>query len=98
MDVLSDVLTSIHLGGGVYFRCEMSAPWGMAIPPTPVAEFHVIVRGNCWLRIPEQEEPVALQGGDVLAFLHGGAHALVDAPEREARPAISSSGSRPCST
>jgi len=59
----------------------------MAIPPTPVAEFHVIVRGNCWLRIPEQEEPVALQGGDVLAFLHGGAHALVDAPEREARPA-----------
>ena len=87
MDVLSDVLTSIHLGGGVYFRCEMSAPWGMAIPPSSVAEFHVIVRGNCWLRIPDQKEPIALQGGDVVAFLHGGAHGLVDAPEREARPA-----------
>ena len=87
MDVLSDVLSSIRLGGGVYFRCEMSAPWGMAMPRTDVAEFHVIVRGNCWLRIPAHQEPIALQGGDVIAFLHGGAHALVDAPDREARPA-----------
>jgi AraC-like DNA-binding protein len=87
MDVLSDVLTSIHLGGGVYFRCEMSAPWGMAIERTSAAEFHVIVRGNCWLRIAGEKEPIPLQGGDVVAFLHGGAHRLVDAPDREARPA-----------
>lgn len=86
MDVLSDVLSSIHLGGGVYFRCEMSAPWGMAMPRTDVAEFHVIVRGNCWLRIAGQQEPIALQGGDVVAFLHGGAHGLVDAKDGEARP------------
>ena len=87
MDVLSDVLASIHLGGGVYFRCEMSAPWGMAIPRTEVAEFHVIVRGHCWLRLPDRQELIALQGGDVVAFLHGGAHGLVDAPDREERPA-----------
>lgn len=86
MDVLSDVLNSIHLGGGVRFRCEMSAPWGMAMPPSPVAEFHVIVRGNGWLRMPDQAEPVAIQGGDVIAFLHGGAHGLVDAPEGEVHP------------
>lgn len=87
MDVLSDILTSIHLRGGVYFRCEMSAPWGMAIAPTAVAEFHVIVRGSCWLRIEGRKEAVALQGGDVVAFLHGGAHGLVDSPRRAARPA-----------
>jgi AraC-like DNA-binding protein len=80
MDVLSDVLSSIHLGGGVYFHCEMTSPWGMAIPRTEVAEFHVIVRGQCWLRLPDRPEPVMLQGGDVVAFLHGGAHGLVDAP------------------
>ena len=85
MDVLSDVLTSIHLGGGVHFRCEMSAPWGMAMPSTSVAEFHVIVRGHCWLRIAGQRELIALQGGDVVAFPHGGAHGLVDAPECEER-------------
>ena len=87
MDVLSDIMASIHLGGGVYFRCEMSAPWGMAIPATTVAEFHVIVRGNCWLRLEDPKELIALQGGDVVAFPHGGAHGLVDAPDREERPA-----------
>lgn len=86
MDVLSDVLTSIHLGGGVHFHCEMSAPWGMTMPATSVAEFHVIVRGNCWLRLPGRPEPVALQGGDIVVFPHGGGHGLVDAPEREERP------------
>lgn len=86
MDVLSDVLTSIHLGGGVHFRCEMSAPWGMAMPATSVAEFHVIVRGNCWLRIPDQADPIAIQGGDVIAFLHGGQHGLVDTPGQDERP------------
>lgn len=86
-DVLSDILKSIHLGGGVLFRCDMSAPWGMAISKSSTAEFHVIVRGSCWLRIEGRKEPIALQGGDVVAFLHGGAHGLVDAPEREARPA-----------
>jgi len=83
MDVLSDVLTSIHLGGGVRFRCEMSAPWGMAVNPAGSAEFHVIVRGACWLRVPDKAEPIALQGGDLVAFLHGSAHGLVDAPNRE---------------
>lgn len=87
MDVLSDVLTSIRLGGGVYFRCEMSAPWGMAMPPTSAAEFHVVVRGNCWLRLPDHEDLILLQGGDVVAFPHGGAHGLLDAPHSEERPA-----------
>lgn len=87
MDVLSDVLASMRLGGGVYFRCEMTAPWGMATSATAVPEFHVIVRGNCWLRMPGHRDPIALQGGDVVVFLHGGAHALVDVPDGEARPA-----------
>lgn len=86
MDVLSDILKSIHLGGGVYFRCELSAPWGMAAKKSPSAEFHVIVRGSCWLRIPGRKEPIALQGGDLVAFLNGGAHRLADAPGRAARP------------
>ncbi len=87
MDVLSDILRSVHLGGGVYFRCEFSAPWGMDIKPTPVAEFHIIVRGSCWLRMPGLSAPTPLQGGDLVAFPHGDAHCLVDAPEGVALPA-----------
>lgn len=87
MDVLSDILRSVHLGGGVYFRCEFSAPWGMEIKPTEVAEFHIIVRGNCWLRMPGRSAPIPLQGGDLVAFPHGAAHSLVDVPEGVALPA-----------
>lgn len=59
----------------------------MEIRPTPVAEFHVIVRGNCWLRLPGRSDPIPLQGGDLVAFPHGDAHSLVDAPEGVALPA-----------
>lgn len=87
MDVLSDILRSVHLGGGVYFRCEFSAPWGMDIKPTEVAEFHIVVRGNCWLRMPDRSAPIALHGGDLVAFPRGHAHSLVDAPDGATRPA-----------
>ncbi|MCZ7562752.1 MAG: cupin domain-containing protein [Burkholderiales bacterium] len=86
MDVLSDILQSVHLGGGVRFRCELSAPWGMAMKASPAAEFHVIVRGSCWLHIAGRKEPIALQGGDLVAFLHGDGHRLVDRPGGKARP------------
>jgi AraC-like DNA-binding protein len=87
MDVLNDILKSIKLGGGVYFRCEFSAPWGMDIQPTPVAEFHIVVRGTCWLRMAAMEEPIPLHGGDLVVFPHGDAHALLDSPDGVAKPA-----------
>src|SRR5258708_909352 len=87
MDVLSDVLTSIHLRRRARFHRRLSAPWGMAVKASRSAEFRVMVRGGCWLRIPGRGEPIALQGGDVVAFLHGKADRLTDAPGREARPA-----------
>lgn len=87
MDVLNDVLRSVKLGGGVYFRCEFASPWGMEIKPTPVAEFHIVVRGNCWLRMTGVETPIALQGGDLVVFPHGDAHALLDRPNGDTTPA-----------
>ena len=87
MDVLSDILQSIHLGGGVYFRCEFSAPWGMDIQRTAMPEFHVIVRGTCWLRMQGLRKPLALHGGDVVAFPHCDAHAILDSPDGKPVPA-----------
>lgn len=87
MDVLSDILQSIHLGGGVYFRCEFSAPWGMDIKRTALPEFHVIVRGACWLRMKGLRNPLALHGGDVVAFPHCDAHAILDSPDGKPVPA-----------
>ena len=87
MDVLSDILQSLRLGGGVYFRCEFSAPWGMDIKRTVLPEFHVIVRGTCWLRMKGLRKPLALHGGDVVAFPHCDAHAILDSPDGKPVPA-----------
>jgi AraC-like DNA-binding protein len=86
MDVLSDILGNLRLSGGVQFRCEFAAPWGMAMQATTDAPFHVVVRGNFWLRLPGRKDPIALQGGDLVVLPHGGAHALLDSPRGVARP------------
>ncbi len=77
----------LHLRGGVYFRCDFRAPWGMRIKPTPVAEFHLIVRGQCWLQLATRRQPVALHGGDIVVLPHGDGHALLDSPKSRAVPA-----------
>lgn len=83
-DALSDILQSVHLSGGVYFRCEFTAPWGMEVPANPDAEFHVVVRGQCWLVRPGEKEPISLQAGDVVVFLDGSRHRLLDTPRGKA--------------
>ena len=83
-DALSDILQSVHLSGGVYFRCEFTAPWGMEVPANPDAEFHVVVRGQCWLARPGEKDPIALQAGDVVVFLDGSRHRLLDTPRGKA--------------
>lgn len=94
MDALTDILGSIRLRGGIYFRCELTAPWGMEIGQTPVAEFHVVTRGTCWVKVAGEETPVCLHAGDLVVFPHGHAHLLLDAPGSEALPAEAIVGSR----
>ncbi|HEY3326659.1 MAG TPA: AraC family transcriptional regulator [Novimethylophilus sp.] len=94
MDALTDILASMRLRGEVYFRCELSAPWGMDIDRTPVAEFHVVARGSCWLKMADMEKSICLEAGDVVVFPHGHAHVLLDAPDSVALPAEAIIGSR----
>lgn len=86
MSVLGDILESVHLGGGVRFQCQLGAPWGMSLPSSTLAEFHFVVRGNAWLRVAGQGQPLALQGGDFVALLGGGEHSLADQPDGSTRP------------
>lgn len=86
MDALTDIMKSLHLGGSIYFRCELTAPWGMDIGQTPVAEFHVVTRGTCWIKVTGEAEPICLHAGDLVVFPHGHAHLLLDAPGSKAIP------------
>ncbi len=51
-DVLAETLEALRLRGTAYFKADFRAPWGMAVPAKDVATFHVVVQGQCWLRVP----------------------------------------------
>lgn len=55
--------------------------------PSQRAEFHVVVRGNCWLRVAGRKQLVPLAGGDLVVLPRGDAHSLIDSPDSRARPA-----------
>jgi len=86
MDVLTDVLSSLRISGRLYCRTELSAPWGMLLPPSDLAHFHVIERGSCCLKLTESEEQVSLTAGDLVVIPHGRGHQLADRPETPAVP------------
>ena len=92
-DVLTSVMDAVRLRSRVFCRSELKAPWGMTLPGSDYAHFHVIERGGAWLRI-EGEEPVALAGGDLVVVPHGTGHTLVDSLGTTARPLSEMAGRR----
>lgn len=83
-DALSDVLQLVRLSGCVYFMSDFHAPWGMAMPESGVAQFHLVVRGQCWLRLDGERR--LLSAGDVVVFPFGDAHDLSAEPAGATRP------------
>lgn len=43
MDVVSDICRSIRLEGSVFFRSDLSAPWGIQLPAAHEPRFHVVL-------------------------------------------------------
>jgi AraC-like DNA-binding protein len=84
-DVLTTVVDALRLRSGVFCRSELRAPWGLSLPRSGYAHFHVIERGSAWLRI-DGREPVALAGGDLVVVPHGSGHTLGDSPRAKTRP------------
>ncbi|RMD65876.1 AraC family transcriptional regulator [Candidatus Parcubacteria bacterium] len=85
-DGLSDILRSIRLRSSVYFRADFPSPWGMEVEKGPVAQFHMVVWGRCWLQTPDRSEPLELLRGDIVVFPHGDAHWLADDPKSKRVP------------
>ena len=86
MDALSDILKALRLSSSLYFRTELTSPWGVEVPSkAKVARFHIVVRGQCWLQINDEEE-LYLSNGDLVVIPHGYAHKLADSPATPIRP------------
>lgn len=86
IDVLSDVLSAVRFRSAVYFQSDFATPWGMAMDSGPVAQFHLVVRGQCWLERGDGSDPVPLSGDDVVVFPRGDSHRLADAPGQSCVP------------
>jgi len=81
MDALADVLKTIRLHTSTYFCSDFNTHWGMDIPHGDNGLFHVIVEGECWVKIENRDDPIHMKAGDIVAFPTGGAHWISDRPD-----------------
>lgn len=78
MDILSDVLHSLHLSGSLWCRTEARAPWSMKFDKMEVAQFHFVQRGSSWFQMDGMADPLLMATGDLIVLPHGNAHLLSD--------------------
>jgi len=89
MNALLDVLRTLRLSGGIFLDCEFSAPWcvtasaigpsevGLLMMPFPahVIAYHYVTHGHVLLQMANQE-PVAIEAGEVVIFPTNDKHRL----------------------
>jgi AraC-like DNA-binding protein len=84
VDPLGEALHFLRMSGTFYARSELSAPWGLALPPFPgCLMFHVVTAGRCWLEASGAPGRL-LQAGDLALVPHGEGHRLVSEPSAAA--------------
>ena len=86
MDALTDILNTLRLSSSLYFRTELTAPWGIEVPSKPnVARFHIVIRGQCWLQV-EGDRGIHMSNGDLVIVPHGASHVIADSASTEVLP------------
>lgn len=84
VDPLGEALHALRLSGTFFCRSELSAPWGIELPPMPDSlMFHIVTEGSAWVTFTDGER-FQLESGDFALLPQGSGHALVDAPETRA--------------
>ncbi|MCX5662244.1 MAG: AraC family transcriptional regulator [Planctomycetota bacterium] len=88
MDVLTDVMQTVRLRSTLCGLMEMTAPWGVRMPPPAGSRlwFVVVSRGTCSLEMEGLEGSLPLAGGDLVIGLSAGGCVLRDGPGSLAEP------------
>ncbi len=85
-DPLGETLHMLRLNGSFYCQSELTAPWGVHMPPFDgYMIFHIVTAGDCWLEV-EGEEPCLLQQGSLALVPQGNGHCIRSNPAAEAEP------------
>lgn len=84
VDPLGETLYMLRLNGSLYCHSELTAPWGIDMPPLDgKMMFHIVLQGSCVLEI-EGQDTVHLKEGDFALLPKGEGHALLCAPGQPA--------------
>jgi len=79
-DPLGEALHFLRMDGAFYCRSELTAPWGMTLPPMAgYLWFHVVTAGRVLLET-DDERSQWLQPGDLALVPHGEGHRLRSEP------------------
>ncbi|MCP4320218.1 MAG: AraC family transcriptional regulator [Hyphomicrobiales bacterium] len=85
-DPVGETLHLLRLTGSLYCRAELTAPWGVDMPPLEgLMMFHVVTAGRCWLEI-DGLEPLLLTQGSMALVPHGAGHRIRSDTEIDAEP------------
>lgn len=85
-DPLGEALHLLRLNGTFYCRSELTAPWGVEMPPFEGRMlFHVVTAGQCWLEVAG-EEPHLLRQGSLALVPHGFGHIVRSSLNDEVMP------------
>jgi AraC-like DNA-binding protein len=78
-DPLGEALHFLRMNGAYYCRSELTAPWGLTLPPMPgYIWFHVVTSGR--LLVETGDRATWLQPGDLALVPHGDGHPLRSEP------------------
>ncbi len=85
-DILGETLYSLRLNGVMYAKSELTAPWGMDMPPmNGKMMFHIVTHGCCWLRFPDRES-LFLRPGELALLPRGEGHVIASEEHQEGKP------------
>ncbi|MCU0687794.1 MAG: cupin domain-containing protein, partial [Polyangiaceae bacterium] len=82
--VVADVLRGTASEAKASYN-EFASPWGLSFPAGICAGFHLVLEGQCWVRMADLA-PVCASAGDVVLLPHGDGHTLSDRPDRPPTP------------
>jgi AraC-like DNA-binding protein len=83
MDILTQVLDRVRLGGTLLFHFELGHPWNLALPEKPYALFHYLSRGSATLAL-EQGGELRMTEGDFVVVTRGEPHVIYS--DRRTKP------------
>jgi AraC-like DNA-binding protein len=83
MDILTQVLDRVRLGGTLLFHFELGHPWHLELPARPYALFHYLSQGSATLAL-EQGEEIQMTEGDFVVITRGEPHVFYS--DRRAAP------------